>query len=133
MDVFIAASVVVPFILLVLWFLTSLLLAQRKDAELNGRQPDTLSYKWGYFLGYSGVIGALGIGLAAVAMLSIGSWRGWLLAIIAYAVLFGIASYGVLMRRRWGWLCHIPLSLNPGLWAFNSVYASNRWQELARR
>lgn len=129
----IAISVVVPFVLLVLWFLVSLKLAHRKDAELNQLLPETLSYKWGYFLGYSGVIGAAGIAVTAAAVLVAGLGGGWLLAVLAYALLFGLASYGVLMRRKWGWLFHIPLSLNPGLWAFNSVYASNRWQELARR
>ncbi len=126
----IAASVVVPFILLVLWFVASLRLAQRKDAELNERLPDTQTYQWGYFLGYGGVIGCAGLAIIALAMLLAGLWPGWMLAIMVYCVLFGIASYGVLIRRRWGWLLHIPLSLNLGLWAFNSVYASNRWQEM---
>lgn len=129
----IAISVVVPFVLLVLWFLASLWLAHRKDAELNQRLPETLSYKWGYFLGYSGVIGAAGITVGATAVLLAGLGGDWPLAVLAYALLFGLASYGVLMRRKWGWLFHIPLSLNPGLWAFNSVYASNRWRELARQ
>lgn len=133
MHAVIAASVVVPFILSLAWFLASLWLSQRKDAELSARLPDTLSYKWGYFLGYSGVLGAAGVAVAVLAMMAAGMPRGWLLLLLAYTVAFGIASYGVLLRRRWGWLFHVPLSLNPGLWAFNSVYASNRWQEFARR
>lgn len=133
MNGLIAVSVVVPFVFLVLWFLASLWLAHRKDAELNRRLPDTLSYKWGYFLGYSGVIGAVGLAVSAVGVLLAGVGDGWSLAVLAWALLFGVASYGVLQRRRWGWLFHIPLSLNPGLWAFNSVYASNRWRELVRQ
>ncbi|MBW7930070.1 MAG: hypothetical protein H3C57_02035 [Gammaproteobacteria bacterium] len=133
MHAAIAASVVVPFIILLAWFLASLWLSQRKDAELSARLPGTLSYKWGYFLGYSGMLGAAGVVVAVLAMMAAGMPRGWLLALLAYAVAFGLASYGVLLRRRWGWLFHVPLSLNPGLWAFNSVYASNRWREFARQ
>jgi len=132
MHAAIAASVVVPFVVLLAWFLASLWLSQRKDAELSARLPDTLSYKWGYFLGYSGVLGAAVAVVVVLVLMVAGMPRGWLLAILAYALAFGVASYGVLLRRRWGWLFHVPLSLNPGLWAFNSVYASNRWQEFAR-
>ncbi len=129
----IAIGVTGSFFLFLCWAGASLLLAQRKDAELSARLPETLSYKWGYFLGYSGIIAAVLVVVAGAVLIAIGIYRGWFLIVMAYAVIFGVASYGVLARRRWGWLFHIPLSLNMGFWAFNSVYAFNRWRELGNR
>lgn len=126
-------SVVVPFVLFILCVTTSLMLAQRKNAQLYERSPDAMPYTWGYFLGYSGVIGGVLVGVTGVVMTVAGLYRDWFLIVLAYAVVLGIASYGVLMRRRWGWLFHIPLSLNPGLWAFNSIYVHNRWREFPWR
>lgn len=111
----------------------SLWLAWNKDNQLAERFPGMNSYTWGYFLGYSGIITALMAVAAAGTMIAAGMYRAWLPAAVAYAVATGIASYGVLTRRRWGWVLHIPLSLNMGLWAFNSVYASNRWREFPWR
>jgi len=125
----IVISVVLPFIVFVVGTAASLLLAQRKNNELAEQSPDVLPYIWGYFLGYSGIIVAVLASVAGVALLLGGYYRDWLPIIIAYAVASGIASYGVLLRRKWGWLLHIPLSLNMGLWAFNSVYVHNRWRE----
>ncbi len=122
-------SVVVPFILFVTGTAASLLMAQRKNEQLSERSPDSLPYIWGYFLGYSGIIVAVLASLTGIALLIAGYFRDWLPLVIAYAVASGIASYGVLLRRKWGWLLHIPLSLNMGLWAFNSVYVHNRWRE----
>ena len=133
MNEFVVVSVVAPFILFVLGTGTSLMLALRKDAQLSARSPDTLSYKWGYFLGYSGIITAIVVSATGAVMIRAGIYRGWFLLAIAWAVALGIASYGVLTRRKWGWLLHIPLSLNMGLWAFNSVYVNNRWREFPWR
>ena len=73
------------------------------------------------------------IGVVAGVLIMAGFYQDWFPIVLAYVAVIGIASYGVLTRRRWGWLFHIPLSLNPGLWAFNSVYANNRWRELPWR
>jgi hypothetical protein len=126
----VALSVGVPFILILLCGAVSLTLAQRRNARLCKRAPGVLPYTWGYFLGYSGIIGGLLVGATAGLLIMAGIYRDWFPLVLAYVAVIGIASYGVLTRRRWGWLFHIPLSLNPGLWAFNSVYASNRWREL---
>ncbi|MDQ1303881.1 MAG: hypothetical protein QG595_1864, partial [Pseudomonadota bacterium] len=83
-----------------------------------------------YFLGYSGLMTAVAGVIGGVVMTRIGFYPGWAPFVVVYAVVFGVASYGVLMRRRWGWIFHIPLSMNMGLWAFNSVYFFNRWKEL---
>jgi uncharacterized membrane protein YkvI len=120
----------VPVILFILCGVVSLMLAHRKNAQLYERAPEVLPYTWGYFLGYSGIIGGILVGVTAGVLTKAGLYRDWFPLVLAYVALIGIASYGVLTRRRWGWLFHIPLSLNPGLWAFNSVYASNRWREL---
>lgn len=133
MNSFVILSVVVPFVLFILGAGASLMLALRKDAQLSERSPDTLSYKWGYFLGYSGVISAALVSATVVLIIVAGHYLDWLPILLAYAVALGIASYGVLTRRRWGWVLHIPLSLNMGLWAFNSVYVHNRWQEFPWR
>jgi hypothetical protein len=130
MNSLVLLSVAVPFVLFVVCVTTSALLAQRRDSQLNTRLPDTLSYKWGYFLGYYGIIFGVFVIATGVAMIAAGFYRDWLPIVMAYAVIFAIASYGVLMRRRWGWLFQIPLTLNMGLWAFNSVYLHNRWREL---
>lgn len=111
--------VVVPFLLAAACFGPSYLLALRRNRQLAVSAPETLTYTWGYFLGYSGIGTGLFIVLAGPVMI--------------YGVGLVIASYGVLTRTRWGWLVHIPLSLNMGLWAFNSVYFSNRWRELPWR
>lgn len=130
MNILVMVSVGVPFILFILCGAVSLRLAHRKNAQLYERAPQVLPYTWGYFLGYSGIIGGILVGVTAGVLTRAGLYRDWFPLVLAYVVLIGIASYGVLTRRRWGWLFHIPLSLNPGLWAFNSVYASNRWREL---
>ncbi len=129
----IVLGVVLPFALFVLCCAVSLNLARRKNDQLGKRFPDLLPYTWGYFLGYSGIMGAFIVGASGMAMSVAGFYRDWFPIALAYLVLIGIASYGVLIRRRWGWLFHIPLSLNPGLWAFNSVYANNRWREIPWR
>jgi hypothetical protein len=128
-NVFVMASVAVPAILLFLCGAASLLLAKRKNDQLFERAPELLPYTWGYFLGYSGIIVGILVGVTAGVLTRAGLYRDWFPPVLAYVLLIGIASYGVLTRRRWGWLFHIPLSLNPGLWAFNSVYVSNRWRE----
>ena len=88
-----------------------------------------MPYTWGYFLGYSGVIGGVLVSVTGLVMILAGLYHDWVLIGLAYTAALGLASYGVLTRRRWGWILHTPLTLNPGLWAFNSVYASNRWRE----
>jgi hypothetical protein len=126
----IVAIVVIPFLLLLLCTAVSALLAQRKDAELNVQAPETLSYKWGYFLGYYGILFGILVALSGLVLIYFGLYRDWFAYVLLYLLLFGVASYGVLIRRRWGWVFQIPLSLNPGLWAVNSVYLSNRWREM---
>ncbi len=130
MNGLVVLGVALPFVLFVLCCAVSLGLAHRRNDQLCKRFPDLLPYTWGYFLGYSGIIGGLIAGASVMVMSVAGLYRDWFPIALAYLVIFGIASYGVLIRRRWGWLFHIPLSLNPGLWAFNSVYANNRWREL---
>lgn len=129
MNNLVAVSVIVPFLIFVFCVISSALLAQKKDSLLDQRLPDSLSYKWGYFLGYYGIIAGVLVGVTATVMIWAGFYPVLFLLVLAHAVAFGIASYGVLNRRKWGWMLHIPLSLNPGLWAFNSVYVSNRWRE----
>lgn len=129
-NILVMASVAVPAILLFLCGAASLLLAKRRNDQLVERVPEVLPYTWGYFLGYSGILGGILVGVTAGVLIMAGFYRDWFPIVLAYVTVSGIASYGVLTRRRWGWLFHIPLSLNPGLWAFNSVYASNRWREL---
>lgn len=131
MNSLVALSVSVPFVIFVAWIGLSLFLANRRNNRLCEQAPGALPYTWGYFLGYSGIFFAILVCacVTVVAVIFAGLYRDWLLIVLAYAVLFGIASYGVLTRKRWGWMFQIPLSLNPGFWAFNSVYASNRWQE----
>lgn len=133
MDGRVVVSVVVPFLVCLLLGVPSLLLAQRRNRELVARAPGTLTYGWGYFLGYSGILTGLGLALALPVAAAAGFYRGWLPLLAAYGLALAAASYGVLTRRRWGWLVHIPLSLNMGLWAFNSVYFSNRWREMPWR
>jgi hypothetical protein len=129
----IVISVVVPFVLFVLCTGASLLLALKRNAELELSAPDVLPYTWGFFLGYSGIIVAVIAVLATLVAAMAGYYKGWFPLVVLYAVASGIASYGVLIRRRWGWVLHIPLSMNMGLWAFNSVYAHNRWREIPWR
>ena len=131
MDDSILAGVVVPFVVATIGFAICLAFSQKKDAQLSVRSPGTMSYKWGYFLGYSGLMTAVAGVIGGLAMPRIGFYPAWAPFVVIYAVAFGIASYGVLMRRRWGWIFHIPLSMNMGLWAFNSVYFFNRWKELS--
>lgn len=132
MNELVVISVVVPFILFIICVGASLLLAQRKNSELTEHSPGTLPYTWGYFLGYSGIIGGVITAVAGIVLAMIGLYQKWFPIALAYLVLMGIASYGVLTRQRWGWVFHIPLSLNPGLWAFNAIYLHNRWREIRR-
>lgn len=125
--------VVVPFLLAAACFGPSYLLALRRNRQLAVSAPETLTYTWGYFLGYSGIGTGLFIVLAGPVMMVTGFYGDWAWPVMIYGVGLVIASYGVLTRTRWGWLVHIPLSLNMGLWAFNSVYFSNRWRELPWR
>jgi hypothetical protein len=131
MNASIVAIVVVPVLLFVLCATASVLLARKKDARLDERAPGTLSYKWGYFLGYYGIIFGAVVTVLGVAMMATGIYYDWFAIVLAYLLVFGIASYGVLNRRKWGWIFQIPLTLNMGLWAFNAVYLSNRWRELS--
>ena len=130
MDDSIVAGVVVPFLVAGVCGAVCLFFSQKKDAQLSMRAPGNLSYKWGYFLGYSGLMTAVAGVIGGLVMPRIGFYPSWAPFVIVYSVAFGMASYGVLMRRRWGWIFHIPLSMNMGLWAFNSVYFFNRWKEL---
>ena len=125
--------VVVPFLLAAACFGPSYLLALKRNRELAASAPETLTYTWGYFLGYSGIGSGLFIVLAGLVLIVVGRYVAWSWLAVLYGVGLAIASYGVLTRTRWGWLVHIPLSLNMGLWAFNSVYFSNRWRELPWR
>jgi hypothetical protein len=129
-NILVVVSVVVPFVLFILCGAVSLILARRKNDQLFERAPEMMPYTWGYFLGYSGIIGGILVGATAGMLIMAGLYQDWFPLMLAYVAVIAIASYGVLTRKRWGWLFHIPLSLNPGLWAFNSVYASNRWREL---
>lgn len=131
LDSFVVLVVVAPVLLFALCVGTSALLAQKRDAQLNERAPETLSYKWGYFQGYYGIIGGVVVIAVGAVLMSYGLYREWIPWVQAHALAFGIASYGVLLRRKWGWVLQIPLSLNMGLWAFNSVYVSNRWREFS--
>lgn len=133
MNEIVVVSVVAPFFLFVICVGGSLLLAQRRNAELVKHSPGVLPYTWGFFLGYSGIIGGLFTAAAGGVLAALGLYQPWFLVVLVYLVLMGIASYGVLTRRRWGWMFHIPLSLNPALWAFNSIYAGNRWREIQRQ
>jgi len=136
MDVRVVLSVMVPFVLFLLCVVPSVLLAQRRNAELVARSPELLTYGWGYFLGYSGIGGGLFVAIAGLALMVAGYpgiYSDWLPYLALYGIALAIASYGVLTRRRWGWLAHIPLSMNLGMWAFNSVYVSNRWREFPWR
>ena len=55
MDDLIVAGVAVPFVVAVVCIAVCLVFSQKKDAQLSARSPGTMSYKWGYFLGYSGL------------------------------------------------------------------------------
>lgn len=129
MDELVIVSVVIPFVLFVLCVAVSALLAQRSNSQLYERTPDAMPYTWGFFLGYSGIIGGVFAGVTGLVLSIAGLYQEWFPVALAYLVGLGIASYGVLTRRKWGWVFHIPLSLNPGLWAFNSIYVHNRWRE----
>ena len=130
MDDLIVAGVAVPFIVAVVCIAVCLVFAQKSDAQLSVRLPGTMSYKWGYFLGYSGLMTAVAGIVGGIVMTRIDFYPAWGPYVMVYAVAFGVASYGVLTRRRWGWIFHIPLSMNMGPWASNSVYFFNRWKEL---
>ncbi|MEO8443789.1 MAG: hypothetical protein ABI567_02155 [Gammaproteobacteria bacterium] len=133
MSTIVIVSVVAPFVLFILCVSSSLMLARQKNAQLFERSPASMPYTWGFFLGYSGIIGGI-LASATVGVMTVaGLYQDWFPAVLAYSLAMGVASYGVLRRQKWGWLFHIPLTLNPGLWAFNSVYVHNRWREFPWR
>ncbi|MEZ5565710.1 MAG: hypothetical protein R3F24_09430 [Gammaproteobacteria bacterium] len=132
LNTIVILSVVIPFVLFIVCVMASLMLARRKNTQMVENSPGTLPYTWGFFLGYSGIIGGIFIAAAVGIVVLAGYYQDWFLILLTYAIGLGVASYGVLLRYRWGWLIHIPLTLNPGMWAFNSVYIHNRWREISR-
>mgnify|MGYP003477928294 CR=1 FL=1 len=65
MNILVMASVAVPAILLFLCGAASLLLAKRKNDQLVEQAPEVLPYTWGYFLGYSGILGGILVAVTA--------------------------------------------------------------------
>jgi hypothetical protein len=61
-----------PFLVAVVCGAVCLIFSQKKDAQLSARAPGTLSYKWGYFLGYSGLMTAVAGVIGGLMMPRIG-------------------------------------------------------------
>lgn len=114
-------------------FLTFIIISQiysaiasiKMDISLHKRTPEAKPYKWGYYIGWMGILGWLLISVYALSLHGEDTLLEFLLSVV------GIVSHiQVLRRNRHGWIVAIILQLNPISWIINGIYLKNRWSEM---
>ncbi|MFH2092566.1 MAG: hypothetical protein ABIJ31_09400, partial [Pseudomonadota bacterium] len=93
------------------------------DKSLHKKKPDVKSYKWGYFVGWMGIL----VAGTDVILLS-NEVDAVVIVTICFFVI--ITHCFILFRNRWIWIIAIILQLNPILWIINGIYLRNRWIEM---
>lgn len=122
-----AVVVAFSFLIGLLAALGAFYLERRRRAAQGSTRP----YTWGYFQGLSGLLVGLIVFFGTVALLFADALdQDGLLAGALLAGAWGIPGFLVIRRRRWAWVVHTVVSLNPLWWLINSWYVSKRWSEL---
>jgi hypothetical protein len=121
-------AVFLAFVALPAAFISFILEGRRK----NNAPPNQLPFTWGYFVAMSSfllgsyiMLFALYIAVAAKEDRIVG---GVLLFLIG--AIWAVPGYYAIKRRRWAWVVTTIVSCNPVWWIANTVYGSNRWNEL---
>ncbi len=93
------------------------------DKKLHEEQPSVRPYKWGYYIGYAGLIGSV-LFIFLVVLFSAA-----LALFLVLSIPQAIASYYIIRRKKWAWVLGTILTLNPILWIAHIFYGRNRWGE----
>jgi len=112
----------------------SLFVALALERKLKARNPATRPYRWGFYVGCSGValtpfvlILALGV-LVSVAK---GQWPQCVLFLflMSYFAIQAVCGWFIIQRCRWAWVVGTAATFNIVQWIICGIYAKNRWQE----
>ncbi len=93
------------------------------DKKLHAEQLSVRPYKWGYYIGYAGLIGS------ALFTFYVVLFSAALALVLVISIPEAISSYYIIRRKKWAWVLGTILSLNPILWIAHIFYGRNRWGE----
>lgn len=106
------------------------------ESRLKRRLPNTKPFKWGYYVGSTGVaclpLAALCL-LGALVNAAANDWGNFseMLGYAAWLAVCGVSGLFMIWRKRWAWIVGTILSCNPAWWFTNWIYVRNRWHEFA--
>ncbi len=147
MDVgisFIATAILVNILVIV----GSVFFAFQANGNLRREEPESLPYRWGFFLGtYTLVNAAIGL-LVLLALLLlpgailplprefmslfVGTMFLTFLLVAPMHILSGWIGYRIICRRRWALILITALTFNPLIYIPSTFYIAKRWHELSR-
>ncbi len=93
------------------------------DKKLHEEQLSVRPYKWGYYIGYAGLIGSVLFTFFVVLFSTA------LALFLVLSIPQAIASYYIIRRKKWAWVLGTILTLNPILWIAHTFYGRNHWGE----
>jgi hypothetical protein len=113
---------------------TSAMAAIRLNRQLQSSQPKPRPYRWGYFVGCTGLACGPGALLSAFALVAAVRRQefelvGTLLVFTTVLAVQTVAGGFIIARKRWAWVIGTLFSFNLLLWVINGIYAGRRWSE----
>jgi hypothetical protein len=111
----------------------SIWMAFRFEMRFKARLPHTRPYKWGFYMGWMGILCAP----IALLLLSLTVMHGEdadIFGVFVMGVWFlahSVCGFFIVRRKQWAWVVGTILLLNPIAWIINGIYARNRWKEFA--
>jgi len=116
--------------------IVSIFAAQILERRLKAQLPQTLPYRWGYYVGcicLASAPFALLFACKAAFFAANEKWGlfGTYLVYTAHSSFLTLCGWFIIKRRWWAWVIGTIFSFNMLFWITNSIYGPNRREELS--
>ena len=126
-------SVIAPFfIILLIIVLPVIIIANRLEKKRKNKFPNQLPFTYGYYCGIMSIfvgIMCLIFALYKIIIDEVGISE-LVLTLFIGCVLYSVAGFFVIKRKKNAWLFLTLISVNIFIWIINYYYGKKRWNEL---
>lgn len=113
---------------LVVIVIPSLILAKMTKGIMKRKHPECISFTWGYYLGYQGILTGFAMTIYFIDYMVNTYYSGFfdILTLVIFNILYIAINIRVLRRNRLAFIINTIFTFNPVIWIYNYIYIKDR-------